>query len=195
MRTAAKLGSEVSVAAGYPFRGAIPADPAGKVRVLQMRDIGHGAVDWSAVARVKLDEVARAQLLLPGDVLFVPRGGSFHAAAVDDRVSQAPTVAAPQLFRLRIRSQDVLVPEYLAWILNQPALQRDLAGVAGGTAKLLVRRTDVEDLLLPLPDRRHQRRLVALQALADREREVFARLLELRAAELSQLSADLYPPF
>jgi len=180
-----------AVATGYPFRGAVPIDPNGACRVVQMRDVEPNGLRWAGVARVSLADPRPDYWLQPGDVLFVPRGDSLYAGLVDAGVEDCPTISAPQLFRLRVHDEGLL-PAFMVWQLNQRPFQKQLAERAGGTAQRLVRKADLQGLYVPLPPLDIQRQIVAFSALAECERAKLERLAELRTAEQAALAQRLY---
>jgi hypothetical protein len=188
---AARIGDIAEVVAGYPFRGAVPVDQDGATRIVQMRDVQPPGVTWAGVARVAVADARPAYLLRADDVLFVPRGDSFYAGLVDAGVEAQPTICAPQLFRLRVRDDDVM-PAFMVWQLNQRPFQKLLAERAGGTSQRIVRKADLQDIYMPLPPLEAQRRIVDFSALAERERAKLSRLVELRAAEQANLAQHLY---
>jgi restriction endonuclease S subunit len=72
----------------------------------------------------------------------------------------------------------IVTPEYLAWIINQAAAQCHFDRAARGTNMRMVPRSSLDDLEVDIPDIETQRRIVAVDSLAERERE-----LSLLAAE------------
>lgn len=189
---ATRLVNLVQMMAGYPFRGAVPNDPDGPVRVVQMRDLSACGVNWATTARASLGDVRNDYRLQPGDLLLVSRGERFHASLVDEQVAAGVAVCGPHLFRLRVTAPESLRPGFLAWQLNQPRLQLELDKVASGTAQRLIRKADLQELRIPLPSMAEQWHVLALQAAADRERVVLTRLVDLRAAELAAVAEDFY---
>lgn len=189
---AARLDDLVEVTAGYPFRGAVPNHPNGLVHVVQMRDLSADGVTWASTARADLGDVRNDYWLQPGDVLFVTRGEHCYARVLDEQVGDRAAVCGPHLLRLRVSAPEELHPEFLAWQLNQRPLQTQLDKVATGTAQRLIRKTDLQQLWIPLPSMLEQQRAIALQSAADRERTGLMRLVELRAAELAGVAEDFF---
>jgi hypothetical protein len=183
------LSELVAVRSGYPFRGAIEGGLSG-VPVVQMKDIHPDTgVEWDGVLKVELTGRKEPEWLDAGDILFVPRGQRFFAARVGPPPGQA--VCGPHLMQLRVRSGSGLVPEFLAWQINQPPIQKQLHAAAEGTNQLSIRVSEIECLNLALPPLKHQLQIVALAEAAARERQVLSRLVFNREQELAALAGDL----
>ncbi len=90
------------------------------------------------------------------------------AVALDNRFRE-PALAVLPLFVLRPKL-DIVLPKYLAWAMNQWPAQRHFDSFARGTNLRMVPRASLETLELHVPDIETQRRVVAVNALAERER-------------------------
>lgn len=183
------LGAVAAVRSGYPFRGALQ-EAADGVPVVQMKDIHpDSGVEWRGVLRTELRGRKEPDWLAPDDILFVPRGNRFFAARV--RPPPAPAVCGPHLMHLRVRSGSGLVPEFLAWQINQPPVQKQLHAAAEGTNQLSIRVSEIEALKLALPTLEQQLRIVALTEAAVKERQVLSQLILNREQELATLAGEL----
>lgn len=177
------------VRAGHPFRGSVPVHQGGNARVIQMRDVrADGAVDWQALVSTELAGARPPEWLCQGDLLFAARGSRNYALCLPQ--PPLPTVAAQHFFVLRSRSPELL-PEYLAWHINQAPSQRYLQSNAEGTDQLSIRRGVLEALPLAVPSLAVQRQLVTLAALAGRERRCHEALIRNRQQQLDALAYAL----
>ncbi len=173
-----RLANACTIQTGYTARGKLEPATAGGVLAIQLRDISPcGLVDPKLLTRVQLGDLADRYFVRTGDVLFRSRGERNTAYAVDERM-QEPALAVLPIMVLR-PNRDVVTPEYLAWAINQPPAQRYFEVAACGTNIRMIPRSSLEDLELDVPDIRIQRRIVAVDALAERE------------LELSQVAAEL----
>ena len=84
-----------------------------------------------------------------GDVLFRTRGDRATAIAVDARFFE-PVIALLPFFILR-PDETRVVHSYLAWAINQPPVQRQLARSARGTGTQMILRPVLENLRIALP--------------------------------------------
>lgn len=178
------------IRAGYPFRGPVESSPDGSVWVVQMRDVGvDGLVRWEDVVRTELAGRREPDWLLSGDLLLVARGNRYYAACVDSVPGTA--VCGPHLFHLQVKSGVTVLPEFLAWQINQPPIQRALRKAAEGSSQLSIRRPELEALQIVVPSISEQKNIVQLVRLALRERVLFNSLIKNRERQLEVLSARL----
>ena len=167
-------------------RGLQPVGAGEGVPVIRLRDVSTGAsTDPGRLERVRAGGVADRYFVGSGDVLFRSRGDQNTAASLDERFRE-PAIALHPLFILRPEPRTVL-PEFLAWAINQPAAQRQFDRVARGTNMRMVLRPGLERLHVPVPSIRTQQRIVAVDALAQRERTLSIRVADRRR----QLAARL----
>jgi hypothetical protein len=184
------LGILAEFRVGYPFRGAIQPIPGGSVPVVQMKDVSAvGVMNWEAVVRTELTGRRNPDWLASGDVLFVARGNHYYAAAliaVPER-----SVCGPHLYHLRLKRGCAVLPEFLAWQINQPPIQRLLRQAAEGTNQLSIRRAELEALPISVPSLADQEHIVRLAEVAARERTLLDQLILNRERQLSALAVAL----
>lgn len=185
------LGEELSIRAGYSFRGPIEEVVAGPVRAVQMKDLDPFAgLDWSRVVHTQLRGRGAADWLAADDLLFVARGTRFYAIYLGDE-PPGPAVCGPHLFHLRVRPGRAVLPAFVAWQINQSPFQRELRRAAEGSSQLSVRRPVLESLPIGIPPVAHQQRIVDLARFAQRERLLQARLLRNREREFELIAREL----
>jgi len=166
-----RLADACTIHTGYTARGRLEPTAAGGVLAIQLRDISpEGLVDPEQLTRVQLDGLADRYFVRTGDVVFRSRGERNTASALDERL-QEPALAVLPLMVLRPK-RDVVTPEYLAWAINQPPAQRHFDGAARGTNIRMIPRSSLDDLELDVPDLATQKKIVAIDILAEREREL-----------------------
>lgn len=164
-----RIGDACTIFTGYTSRGRLlPAEQGGS-RTLQLGDVStDGHVDPDRLTRVAFDDLPERYLVGRGDVIFRSRGEPNVAVALDDRFVERVVAVLP-LFMLRPKSE-IILPEYLAWAINQPSSQRHFDRVARGTTMRMVPRSGLEILEISVPPMETQSRIVAIDALAERER-------------------------
>lgn len=177
------------MAAGHPLRSAVDDLPTGDTGVIQMRNVDpETGIDWLSVARVELPRARRIELLDSGDVIFSTRGARTYAVALDEVPFRA--VCSPHFFVLRIRGPAV-VPEFLAWQINQAPAQEYLRREATGSRILNIRREVIERLEIVIPSRERQTAIVAFAEAAAREKRLLVGLIENRQQQINALAAGL----
>lgn len=184
------LSHLAEVRLGYPFRGAVSGVSAGGARVVQMKDLSRSGLapagEWLETA---LPGRSAGHWLADGDILFGARGTSYGACLVSDPPPNA--VASQHMYVIRVTRLAHLLPEFLAWQLNQAPAQRYFAQSAEGSRQLSIRRAVLEAVPLRVPPLSQQQAVVALQRTADAERRVLQTLIDHRAAELAAIAERL----
>lgn len=166
-----RLADACTIHTGYTARGRLEATTAGGVLAIQLRDISSdGLVDPERLTRVQLEDLADRYFVRAGDVVFRSRGERNTASALDERLRE-PALAVLPLMVLR-PNRNVVTPAYLAWAINQPPAQRHFDIAARGTNIRMIPRSSLDDLELDVPDIETQERIVAVDALAEREQEL-----------------------
>ena len=184
------LGYIADFRTGYPFRGAIEPLEGGSVAVVQIKDISPSrVVNWDAVVRTELTGRRAPEWLVSGDILLVARGNRYYAVALDTVPDSA--VCGPHLYHLRLKDSVGILPQFLAWQINQPPIQRLLGQAAEGSNQLSIRRAELENLPITVPTLAVQEHIVQLFEVAERERELLSQLVLNRERQMSALAFAL----
>jgi restriction endonuclease S subunit len=171
---------------GYQFRKKIEPVDVGTHQVIQIRDFDDEQVlHTEDLYAVNLDKKAERFLLKKGDVLFLARGHKNWAAAISEELDN--TVAVSHFFILRIKTEN-LMPEYLAWYINQTKAQEYLHNVARrGSHMPLVTKSGFESLEIDIPDMSAQSRIVELNRLLIKERVLSNKLQKQRELYINHI--------
>lgn len=171
-----------TIQTGFTARGRLDPAEHGNVLALQLRDVApNGSIAAKNLTCIYLDPVPEKYLVRTGDVVFRSRGERTTAAVIDASFP-APTVAVLPLMILR-SDPEVLSGAYLAWVINQEPAQRHFEESAQGTSLRMVSRSSLEDLKISVPSFATQQKILQLNALAERERDL-AEQLTLKQHEL-----------
>ncbi len=164
---------------GLSFRLRIQPEKGGNIAVIQMRDLteDHRLSHASHLAAVAMKDVSAHHLVNPGDLVFRSRGKTTTTSIIDEPIDG--TIIAAPLLRIRVVSPKVL-PEYLCWFINQPSSQAFLHSRATGTAMVMIGKSTLDSLAVPVPSRARQKQISALAALSDREQTLLADLAKQR---------------
>ena len=189
--TQTELTHVSTISAGHPLRGAVEALPAGDVAIVQMRNVDvELGVDWINAARVTLPAGRSTNLLAPGDVIFTTRGTRNFALALDE--VRAPAVCSPHFFVIRMKDPAAILPEFVAWQMNQRPAQEYFQREATGSYVLNIRREVVENLALVIPPVDQQRAIIALARAASIERAGLAKLIDNRNHQIEAIALGLH---
>jgi hypothetical protein len=182
-----ELRTLADVRQGHPFRGAITEILGGSVSVIQMKDVSpSGLKSRDELIRTEIRGRREPDWLRDGDLLLTARGASNYACVVTGLLGH--TVCTPHLYVLRLKQHGQVLPEFLAWQLNQGPVQRYLAQAAEGSAQLSIRKPVLESVPLKVPPLPKQQAIVALAKLAAAEQHALQSLLRNRERELAAIA-------
>lgn len=165
------------IQSGYTARGRLSESPLG-VPALQVGDLNEQD-DWSTILprQYELGDVKQRYFAGPGDVIFRSRGSLNTASAIPENWPYLAVVILP-LILLKPHS-DIILPDFLAWSLNQSSAQTHFDRSARGTSLRMVPRAALSKLELNIPDLKSQSLILETNRLAER-----AYRLDCQAADL-----------
>lgn len=190
-----KLRDLAELQIGYQHRDAahrIGATTDGSHRIIQIKDLdfegkfvadvfGQGVVlphVWSrGLFKITPAGEAERYLVSRGDVLFLSRGQRTFAISVMESLEN--TIASYYFYILHPQAERVM-PEYLAWYINQPSAQEYLESHKLGSHIKMVPKSVFEDIEIALPPIATQRVIVELERLRQKEEHAMARLVRAR---------------
>lgn len=186
----ATVGGIARISSGYPLRVSAEELDSGEVAFVQLKNVGypHG-VAWPDVAKVTLPSKREPTWLSLGDVLFSSRGTKTLAYPVTTAPNRA--VCGPQFFVITISDSRVVLPEFLAWQINQKPAQDYLQKESTGSYIQNIRKPVLEQMPIALPRLEEQRLIVKFWRAAQREREIFQQLIESTDAQLDAIASRL----
>lgn len=167
------------IRSGYTARGRLEVAQSGGVLAIQLGDVSpEGGVQVEHLTRLQIEVPPDRYFVRAGDVLFRSRGEKTTAAAIPQEFPEAALALLP-LIVLRPQHGSLL-PEYLAWAINQAPAQRHLEASARGTSMRMIPRSAFDDLNIDVPDLHAQRLIVETAELAGRERELASEIADKR---------------
>lgn len=198
-----KLRDLADLQIGYQHRDVahpIGATNDGSHRIIQIKDLDLGGkfaaevlsrdgilpYIWSRdLFRVTPAGEAQRYLVRHGDVLFLSRGQRAFAVAVVEQLENA--IASYYFYILHPQAERVM-PEYLAWYINQPSAQAYLESHQLGSHIKMIPKLAFEELEIALPPLATQRAIVELEKLRQREEHTMARLAKARKKLVNNLA-------
>ncbi len=185
-----RLQDACTIQVGYTARRRLVPVSDGGIAVIRLQDVQPGEqLDPWRLLRVQADEVSGKHLVYEGDVVFRSRGDQNTAVALNEEFRE-PALAILPLFVLRPKVH-VILPLFLAWTINQPVAQHHFDKVAYGTNMRMISRSGLSRLEIDVPPMEAQRRIVAVDALARRERILSILAAERRRELIARLLGDL----
>jgi|TARA_R100000005_G_scaffold96162_1_gene81130 hypothetical protein len=176
-----KLESICDIQMGYTAKRGLQAVEVGGVPIIQLRDFADdGTIDPEALMAIQVEDADDRYLVGAGDVLFRSRGTRNTATALGSEFKWKALAVLPVVV-LRANRETVL-PEYLAWALNQPGAQRYFDTEAQGTSMRMISKSSLASFELALPDLAMQQSVVSASVLAEEERRLMIELSDKRFA-------------
>lgn len=177
MNTLIKISELTTIYSGYLSRKRIDDSADGTHHLVQLKDFNADRtnLDTTGLSRFSPDRISSERNLKDGDVLYLSKGANNFAFAVHD--IPTPSLAASYFFVLRPTTE--ILPDYLAWILNQKSTKAEInRQVASGARIPVVRKSVLEELPIPLPSLAIQKTIVELNNLQKQERKLMQEIIE-----------------
>lgn len=168
------------------IRTGLFSKPSGKGEVvyLQSKHFDEdGQLQGVLYPDLKADGISKKHLLQEGDVLFAAKGTKNFATVFENH--NEPTVASTSFFVIRISDNKVL-PQYLAWFLNNHSTQTLLKGQAIGTSILSISKQILENLEISVPDIEIQQAILQIIKLRNKEKSLKQEIEVLRDKLINQ---------
>lgn len=193
MNTRHRLADVAEVRAGYLTKKPVRPRRDGTHHILQIRDFNddRSAIHTNRMVRFIPDSPSSVHALQNGDVVFLARGvRNFAFAPID---LPAPSVAAGYFFVIHPGQQ--VLPGYLAWCLNHPNTLRALARSATSGAHMpVVRRADIENVLVSIPPIPVQQAIMQIDGLMRDEQNLLNELARKRRDLISAVCMSAANP-
>lgn len=162
--------------------------PEGDVVYLQARHFDeHGELNAILHPDLKADNLTGKHLLRDGDVLFAAKGGKNFAAVYENH--NQPAVASTTFFVIRL-SGDTVLPQYLAWLLNNPSSQSFLKRNALGSSMVSISKAVLDELEIVVPSLHIQQCILEITRLGKKEKSILLKMAELRQTQIQKLIND-----
>jgi restriction endonuclease S subunit len=129
------------------------------------------------------DGISEKHLLKDGDVLFAAKGTKNFAAVFENH--NEPSVASTSFFVIRLTDKKVL-PQYLAWFLNNHTTRTLLKGQAIGTSIPSISKQVLENLEITIPNIETQKTILQITKLRNKEKTLKQEIEVLRDKFLNQ---------
>lgn len=129
------------------------------------------------------------QQLKNGYILFPSKGVNHHSAVVRNLEGEA--IASHSFFVIKLKDNDTIIPEYVAWYLNQDKTQAILKQSEVGVTVPSIPRKALEEIDIFLPPLNVQQLIVETVNLMVQEQALTYKLLEQKELLISQRLSNL----
>ncbi|MBK7039368.1 MAG: restriction endonuclease subunit S [Bacteroidetes bacterium] len=143
----------------------------------------YGQLHAELHADLATDGISKKHLLKDGDVLFAAKGTKNFAAVFENH--NEPSVASTSFFVIRPADKKVL-PQYLAWFLNNHTTQTLLKGQAIGTSIPSISKQVLENLEITVPSIETQATILKITKLRNKEKALKQKIEILREKQIQQ---------
>jgi hypothetical protein len=175
----ASLKTLMDIQMGYQAKAKIKEEARGTHRLIQSKD-------FDSLHRLRSEKLTtffperkpETYSVRKGDVLFQARGVVHFAYCIEDDLKD--TLAAGSFYILRAKNENLL-PQYLAWWLNQPKAQSYFQSQARGAGMSFISKSTLSRLQVQIPPLDVQKKVVKIVTLANHEQTLLGRLAELRS--------------
>lgn len=184
-----KVENIATFQAGYPFRSGVIEAFESDLYAVQIKDTDAiEGILWSSLTPTRLEGRNPPNWITAGDVIFISRGQRNLAFHVDEAPVQA--VCSPHFFHMRVATA-TLLPEFLAWQINQAPAQAYFRRSREGSNQPSIRRDILAELPVAVPSLETQRKVVALDRLIKEETRVHMALLENNQTLMNALASGI----
>ena len=176
-KTALKTIAHIQV--GYQAKARIRESAQGTHRLIQSKDFDsfHRLQPGNLTAFFP-ERKPEIYAVHKGDILFQARGVAHFASCIEDDLKD--TLAAGSFYILRLRHEN-LIPQYLAWWLNQSEAQAYFQSQARGSGISFISKSALSRLQVRIPLLSVQKKVIRMVNLAVREQCLLDRLSKLRS--------------
>lgn len=168
-----------SIQVGYQAKARIKERARGTHRLIQGKDFDSfhrlRSENLTAFFPERKPEIYSVR---KGDILFQARGMVHFAYCIEDDLKD--TLAAGSFYILRTKNEDLL-PQYLAWWLNQAPAQAYFQSEARGAGMSFISKSTLSRLQVRIPLISVQKKMVKIVTLARHEQFLLNRLASTRS--------------
>ncbi len=184
-----KVGEIVEIQFGFQARErryARAGNRHGSHSLIQIKDVDNaGNLLADQLSKITPTGNVDRYLVTKGDILFLSRGQNNIAITIRQLLEN--TLASYYFYILRVDPTRVL-PEYLAWFINQPSAQAFFGSAGQGSLMKMVPKSTFEELEIQLPSLNTQKAIAELDLLQKKEAHAMENLIRSRKRLIDGLS-------
>ena len=132
------------------------AETFGDYRLLRITDIQNGHVNWDSVPFTSIDEPEK-YLLRKNDIVFARTGATVGKSFF---ITDLPYASVYASYLIRIRLINSISPNYIYRFFNSNCYWKQVIGKAVGVGQPNCNGNSLKELLVPLPPKTEQQRIV-----------------------------------
>jgi restriction endonuclease S subunit len=159
----------------------------GEIVYLQSKHFDeNGVLKQTLQPDLKADKINEKHLLKDEDVLFAAKGTKNFAALYEDK--NQPSVASTSFFVIRLHQEfkKIILPAYLAWLINHSDSQKYLKGKAIGTSMVSISKAVLGSFQFSIPPIKTQKAILQITNLRHKEKKLQHQITVLREQQIQQ---------
>jgi restriction endonuclease S subunit len=179
-----KIKNIAEISSGYNFSKKVENDNFGNCRYIQLRDVDDSCtLDIDNLMKVNIKNIKQDSYIRKNDILFKSKSNNNIACVISEDFDKL--VASAHYFIIRAK-RDIVLPEYLAWYINQKPAQRYFELHSAGSTVSVVTKKILSALNVTILPIEKQKLVVELAKLRKKERGFEERITELKAKLFKQ---------
>lgn len=174
-----------TITLGYSFRRRIESSSNGNLNIILMKDMSKNILNYKGLYKIESDKIIKKYFFISkNDILFSAKGANNNAVYIENNLTS--TIASAHFYILRIKDKSLLLPEYLAWYINQKPAQSYIQKYSRGTVINYINRHNFENLEVAFPNIATQKKIVELYKLSLHENKLVLQIQELKNTVIAQ---------
>lgn len=170
-----KLSELSSIISGHLFRTKIFHENKGNYSVILMRNINDdNTVNYDELIKTSVEKIKPDQCIKKNDLLFRAKGNNNYATYIDRDLEN--TTTNTHFFIIRVKSEKIL-PEYLAWYINQKPAQMYFLQHSPGTVIPIITSKNLGNLNVVVPDIATQNQIIQIHKLSIKEENLLKQIV------------------
>ena len=169
-----KISDVAEIINGYQVRDKTDFGAEGNISFIQVKDLDrvHNKVSLKKLERLTIDKDMSKYQVRKDDVLFLAKG-NIQASLIDSSTFKEDEVYVPMPHFFTLRpAQDVVLTEYLWWILNQKETLISMSKLTRGSMMAFLGKPELETLQIPVPTIAKQKFIIEFARLREKEKEL-----------------------
>lgn len=160
-----------------------------QIYLIQLKDMNDdGCLDYSNLKSVSVDDGIAVPFLKEGDVVFKAKSHKRFASCI--KKNHPNNITATSHFLIVQNTSDEVLPEFVAWYLNQKNAQDFLNMHASGTAIPIITAKALGILPVTIPTVQKQKEIVEISQLFNQEKELMTQLVNKKKKLLQKVLLD-----
>jgi hypothetical protein len=179
------LNNITDIIVGYQPKTRIQEKPDGMFYLIQGKNFDECRnFEKDTLVAINSERDPEPYLVHKGDILFQARGFKHFAYYFKEGLPSA--IVSASFYIVRVKT-NVVIPEYLAWWLNQKPAQNYFSAHASNTAISFISKKTLSKLEIKLPSINTQNKICRIAKLQEQESKLKYELTEKRSQLINQL--------